>query len=123
MQLGGGIGDRALGGKPRPEGVEEDIFFFGWQVIELAQDDGCHLLRYFGCADGGNSEHRVVEHSHTSVLAAAGVQCDAGVAQCLPGVGQLIELGLTPTRLMACLSMSSSIASRVLLDGTWAMPT
>ena len=48
MQLGGGIGDRALIGKPRPEGVEEDIFFFGWQVIELAQDDGCHLLCYSG---------------------------------------------------------------------------
>jgi hypothetical protein len=47
MQLGGGIGDRALIGKPRPEGVEEDIFFFGWQVIELAQYDGCNLIRYF----------------------------------------------------------------------------
>ena len=86
MQLGGGIGDRALIGKPRPEGVEEDIFFLGWQVVELAQDDGCHLLRYFGCTDGGNSEHGVVEYGHTAVLAAAGVQCDAGVAECLRGV-------------------------------------
>jgi hypothetical protein len=32
IQLGCGIGDRALIGKPRPEGVEEDIFFFAWQV-------------------------------------------------------------------------------------------
>src|SRR6476646_663806 len=87
MQLGGGIGDRALIGKPRPEGVEEDIFFLGWQVVELAQDDGCDLLRYFGCTDGGNSENGVVEYGHSAVLAATGVHCDAGVAERLRGVG------------------------------------
>ena len=41
MELGSGIGERALVGTPRPEGVEEDIYFFAAQVIELAEDDGC----------------------------------------------------------------------------------
>jgi hypothetical protein len=38
MELGCGIVGRALVGTPRHEGVEEDIFFFAAQVIELAED-------------------------------------------------------------------------------------
>ena len=61
MELGCGIGERALVGTPRHEGVERRLFFFAAQVIELAEDDGCHLFRNLGCTHGGNGEHRVVE--------------------------------------------------------------
>ena len=58
-----------------------------WGQLQPSRRGQFRLTSPFGCADGGNSEHRVVEHGHTAVLAAAGVQCDAGIAECLRGVG------------------------------------
>src|ERR1700722_11064767 len=96
MELGGGSGERDLVGTPRPDGDEEDIFFFAAQVIELAEDDGCHLFRNLGCTDGCNGEHRVVEQGHAAVLATAGVPNDAGEAEGLRGVSEPVEPEASP---------------------------
>src|ERR1700759_186854 len=106
-----------------PEGVEEDIYFFAAQVIELAEDDGCPFFVTSGAltaATASTESSNAVTPPFLMLRAfnATRAKRRACAVSVSPSRG-----GLAPPRFLACVVRGSSNVSRLRSDAIWATPT